>query len=46
MLGRLSMNVEECLEAYETLSLKAFGKPRRLHFEIVGSRGTNTTTDP
>ena len=33
MLGRLSMTVEECLEAYETLSVKAFGKPRRFHFK-------------
>ena len=31
MLGRLSMTVEECLEAYEQLANTVFGHPRRFH---------------
>ena len=31
MLGRLHMNVDECLEAYETLADHVFGQPRHLH---------------
>lgn len=31
MLGRLSMTVDECLEAYENLAGKVFGHPRLLH---------------
>lgn len=31
MLGRLSMNVEECIEAYEQLADRVFGHPRRFH---------------
>lgn len=33
MLGRLSMTVDECLEAYEVLSERVFGNPRWLHFQ-------------
>jgi hypothetical protein len=31
MLGRLSMTVDECLEAYQKLADLVFGHPRRLH---------------
>lgn len=31
MLGRLSMNVEECIEAYEQLADRVSGHPRRFH---------------
>ncbi len=31
MLGRLSMTVDECLDAYESLADEVFGHPRRLH---------------
>ena len=31
MLGRLHMNVDECLEAYEILADEVFGHPRRFH---------------
>ena len=31
MLGRLSMGVEECIEAYEQLADQVFGHPRRFH---------------
>lgn len=31
MLGRLCMDVEECLEAYESLADRVFGHPRRFH---------------
>ena len=31
MLGRLSMTVDECLEAYKDLSDKVFGHPRHFH---------------
>ena len=31
MLGRLLMNVDECLEAYENLADHVFGHPRRWH---------------
>ncbi len=33
MLGRLSMSVDECLEAYEILSDRVFGNPRWFHFQ-------------
>ena len=35
MLGRLSMTVDECIEAYENLGDKVFGHPRRLHIKNV-----------
>ena len=31
MLGRLAMNVEECIEAYEQLADRVFGHPCRFH---------------
>lgn len=31
MLGRLSMNVEECINAYEHLADRVFGHPRHFH---------------
>ena len=31
MLGRLSMDVEECIAAYEQLADRVFGHPRRFH---------------
>ena len=31
MLGRLHMNVDECLEAYEFLAERVFARPRRFH---------------
>jgi hypothetical protein len=31
MLGRLKMNVDECIEAYQTLGDDIFGRPRLRH---------------
>ena len=36
MLGRLSMSVDECLEAFEILSDRVFGNPRWFHFQNLG----------
>ena len=35
MLGRLSMTVDECLEAYEILSERVFGHPRWFHCRSI-----------
>lgn len=31
MLGRLRMTVEDCIQQYETLGDRVFGRPRRFH---------------
>lgn len=33
MLGRFSMTIHECIEAYEDLIPKIFANPRRLNFQ-------------
>lgn len=35
MLGRLRMNVDDCIEEYETLGGKVFGKSRWLHIRSI-----------
>ena len=37
MLGRLSMTVDECIQAYENLADKVFGHPRRCHIRSVST---------
>ena len=36
MLGQLRMTVLDCLEEYETLGHRVFGKPRHLHSMTIG----------
>ncbi len=35
MLGRLRMNVDDCISEYETLGKKVFGRPRTGHIRSI-----------
>lgn len=35
MLGRLRMNVDECISEYETLGAEVFGHPRKFHIRSL-----------
>lgn len=35
MLGRLRMNVDDCISEYETLGKKVFGRPRTGHIRSL-----------
>lgn len=37
MLGRLSMTVDECIQAYENLADRVFGHPRHFHIRKVST---------
>ena len=46
MLGRLSINVDECPEAYQTLSNGVSGNPRKIHFRKALCSDTGGKYDP